>query len=93
MCMGIPGQVLEVGERAPNVATVLLSSTRRAVDISLLADDTLASGDWVLVHAGLALSKLSEREAQDTLALLEEMSAIFAGQESAATPATTGDAG
>jgi hydrogenase assembly chaperone HypC/HupF len=93
MCsIGIPGQVLEVGERAPNVANVRLSSARRAVDISPLANEILAPGDCVLVHAGLALSKVSDREAQEPLALPEEMSEVFAGQEDAPSAAATGKA-
>lgn len=77
MCLGIPGQILEVAGMPENMAAVRVSGARRTVDVSLLDDDGVAPGDWVLVHAGLALSKISAAEAQDTLALLQEMSEAF----------------
>lgn len=87
MCLGIPGQVLEVLGAETHMAAVLVSGARRTVNISLLEEDGVAAGDWVLVHAGLALSKLSEDEARETLAVLQELSEAFLGgpPEAAAT--------
>jgi hydrogenase assembly chaperone HypC/HupF len=48
----------------------------RTVDVSLV-EEGLAPGEWVLVHAGLALSKIAEREARETLALMQEMSDAY----------------
>jgi hydrogenase expression/formation protein HypC len=42
--------------------------------VSLVEEEGLAPGEWVLVHAGLALSKIAERE---TLALVQEMSDAY----------------
>lgn len=79
MCLGIPGQVLEVANAATHMAVVRISGAQRNVDISLLDDESLVPGEWVMVHAGLALNKIPEQEAQETLALLQEMSNAFLG--------------
>jgi hydrogenase expression/formation protein HypC len=47
------------------------------VDVSLAEEEGHAPGEWVLVHAGLSLSKIAEREARETLALLHEMSDAY----------------
>jgi hydrogenase assembly chaperone HypC/HupF len=49
----------------------------RTVDVSLVEEEGHAPGEWVLVHAGLSLSKIAEREARETLALLHEMSDAY----------------
>jgi hydrogenase expression/formation protein HypC len=48
----------------------------RTVDVSLV-EEGLAPDEWVLVHAGLTLSKIAEREARETLALMQEMSDAY----------------
>lgn len=83
MCLGIPGQVLEAPDAATHMAAVRVSGTRRTVDMSLLDDAPIAPGEWVLVHAGLALSTIPEEEALETLALLREMSDAFLGEDAA----------
>lgn len=79
MCLGIPGQVIEITDEPARMAAVRVSGARRTVDLSLLDEGAVAPGDWVLVHAGLALSAIPEREALETLALLREMSEAFLG--------------
>jgi hydrogenase expression/formation protein HypC len=75
MCLAIPGQVVEVVDEQHRLATVEVAGVRRTVNIGLLDVDgtSAAAGDWVLVHVGFALSKIDEREARATLALLQEM--------------------
>ncbi len=79
MCLGIPGQILEMPDEGPSVAIVLVSGVKRTVDISIVQDEQPAPGAWVLVHAGFALSMISEQEALDTIALLTEMAAAYSG--------------
>lgn len=79
MCLGIPGQVLDVTGVAAHTAAIRVSGARRVVDVSMVEDEGLAPGEWVLVHAGLALTKISEREALETLALQQELSDAFLG--------------
>ncbi len=80
MCLGIPGQVLEITDSAAHMGRVEMSGAKRMVDLSLVDEDGIAPGDWVLVHAGFALGKVSEQEARDTLALLREMSDMYLGE-------------
>lgn len=90
MCLGIPGQILEIGDSASHLAKVNLSGTPRTVDISLVDEEGATVGEWVLVHAGFALSKISETEARDILELFREMSELNAEDETPAPapPAT-----
>lgn len=43
---------------------------RRYIDTGLLQDDPPCVGDWVLVHVGFAMSKVSEAEALDQVRVL-----------------------
>lgn len=68
MCLGVPAKVLETGDAT---AVVELGGVRREISAMLL--DDVSVGDWVIVHAGFAIEKLSEEEAQRTLSLLREI--------------------
>lgn len=68
MCLAIPAQVLEL--RAPDMAVVDLAGVRKEISVALL--DTVAPGDYVIVHVGFALSKLDPEEAANTLALFAD---------------------
>ena len=72
MCLGIPGQVVELVSPADGLAKVDFSGVRRAVNVLLLEDD-LEPGDWVLVHVGFALARIDEEEARSTLELLHRL--------------------
>jgi hydrogenase expression/formation protein HypC len=75
MCLAIPGKILEISPDNPDSALVDVVSVRRRVDLGLLENDRPVPGDWVLIHVGFAMSKISEREALDqmeTLRLLGE---------------------
>lgn len=86
MCLGIPGRILEIPDSASPVARVLLSGATRTVDISLVREEQPGPGDWVLVHAGFALTVVSEQEALDSLALLKEMADAYGGYRAALIP-------
>jgi hydrogenase expression/formation protein HypC len=75
MCLAIPGQVIEMVDTVNQIARVDVVGVRRTVNVSLLASDgdEARPGDWVLIHVGFALSKVDEKEAQATLALLQNM--------------------
>jgi hydrogenase expression/formation protein HypC len=76
MCLAIPGRVVEVADEGNRLATVDVAGVRRNVNVGLL-DDGVATGDWVLIHVGFALSKVDEDEAQATLALLQRMGEAY----------------
>jgi hydrogenase expression/formation protein HypC len=69
MCLAIPGKIVGMGPE-PHLATVEMSSVRRKVNIDLLRDEPLAVGDWVLIHVGFAMSRISGDEADEQLRLL-----------------------
>ena len=71
MCLAIPGRVVEIVDEAGGVAKVEVGGVRRNVNIALL--DAVGVGDYVLIHVGFALSRVDEREAVETLRLLEEL--------------------
>ena len=69
MCLAIPGQIVELGSE-PHLATVEVSAVRRKVNIDLLSDEPLSVGDWVLIHVGFAMSRISGKQADEQLRLL-----------------------
>jgi hydrogenase expression/formation protein HypC len=74
MCLAIPGQIKEMpAEKEEPMAAVEVSGVRRKVNVDLLREDGLACNDWVLIHVGFAMSKISEEEARDQLQLLETL--------------------
>lgn len=77
MCLGIPGQIVEVVDAANKLALVDVGGVRRAVNVAFIVDDEHAVadcvGDWVLVHVGFAMVRIDAQEAAATLALLREM--------------------
>ena len=79
MCLAIPGKIVELGSE-PHLATVEVSAVRRKVNIDLLCDEPLAVGDWVLIHVGFAMSRISGEQADEQLRLLrmlgEDMQAM-----------------
>jgi hydrogenase expression/formation protein HypC len=75
MCLAIPGKIVDLAADNPNLGTVEVVGVRRKVDLGLLKDDPPKPGDWVLIHVGFAMSKISEADAQEqmrTLTMLGE---------------------
>ena len=75
MCLAIPAKIVEILEANGTQATVEIAGVRRKVDLGLLQDDMPQPGDWVLIHVGFAMSKISEQDALDqmnTLRMLGE---------------------
>jgi hydrogenase expression/formation protein HypC len=70
MCLGIPGEIVEVMGGHDDLAKVDVAGVRRAINVGLLGAGEIRVGDWVLVHVGFAMSKIDEAEAAATLALL-----------------------
>jgi len=70
MCLAIPGKVIELFPEMPYLATVEVAGVRRKVDLGLLETDMPQSGDWVLIHVGFAMSKISEQDALEQMQML-----------------------
>ena len=81
MCLAIPGKVIELAADNPNSALVDVVGMRRRVDLGLLEDDKPVPGDWVLIHVGFAMSKISETDALDQMRTLEMLGEAQAAAE------------
>ncbi len=68
MCLAIPSRIVEIKD---TIATVDVDGVKREASIMLLED--VKKGDYVIVHAGFAISKLDEKSAEQTLKALREM--------------------
>jgi hydrogenase expression/formation protein HypC len=78
MCLGIPGELVEMPTDDTDLALVSVAGVRRRVNIGLLTDEEeLAVGDWILIHVGFALAKIDETEAQAALQMLHDMGPAF----------------
>jgi hydrogenase expression/formation protein HypC len=73
MCLAIPGKIVEIVASGPDLAVIDVCGVRRTIDTSLLADDPAAPGDWVLIHVGFAMSKISERDALEQMEILASL--------------------
>jgi hydrogenase expression/formation protein HypC len=69
MCLAIPMKIAEL--RADGTGVVDLDGSRREANFSLITDPR--QGDYVIVHAGFAIEKLDEKEANEQLALFAEL--------------------
>ena len=91
MCLGIPGQIVELSDAENLMAKVDVAGVQRPVNIACVVDTEHPAescvGSWVLVHVGFAMSRIDEEEAHKTLALLnalgeaqDEIAAMRAGE-------------
>jgi len=69
MCLAVPAQVVAI-DAASDRATIALGEVRKEVSLALV--DDVAVDDFVLIHVGFALSKISEDEAERTLSVMSE---------------------
>ena len=69
MCLGIPGQIVEVSDPVRKLALVDVGGVRRMVNIACIVDDAHPAvscvGDWVLVHVGFAMSRIDVRRRRE----------------------------
>lgn len=71
MCLAIPSKIVDINEH--NIATIDVDGVRRTTSLLLLED--AAVGDYVIVHAGFAISKVDEEAAMESLRYLKEAAA------------------
>lgn len=80
MCLGIPGQIIEIADAERRLARVDVSGVQREINIACVVDEShppaSCVGDWVLVHVGFAMARIDDDEAQRTLALLTELGEV-----------------
>lgn len=71
MCLGIPGQIIDIVDNENSIAKVDVSGVKRNVSVALVRPDGIEPGDWVLIHVGFAMSKIDEGEARETMKALK----------------------
>ena len=76
MCLGIPMQILSIDGY---VARCEAKGIEREVNLFMLQDDALETGDFVVVHLGRAIQKMSAEEARQAWALYDEMLTLEQG--------------
>lgn len=69
MCLGVPMRVVELHE---DLVVAEIDGVRREASLLMLADP-VKLGDYVIVHAGFAISRLDAAEAEETLQLMREI--------------------
>jgi hydrogenase expression/formation protein HypC len=76
MCLAIPAKIVDFPESEKAVAVAEVSGVRRRINVDLLRGSPLAVGDWVLIHVGFAMSRISEEQAQEQMAILQMLGEI-----------------
>jgi hydrogenase expression/formation protein HypC len=79
MCLGIPGQLVEIIDLEEHRAVVDVDGVRREINLGLVMGEPggIEVGDWVLIHVGFAMSKIDEEEAERTLSFLKLMGSVY----------------
>jgi len=81
MCLGVPGRIIEiVDERGLRMGVVDFGGVTRQTCLAYVPEATV--DDYVVVHAGFAISKVDAVEAARTLALVEEIEGQLGREES-----------
>jgi hydrogenase expression/formation protein HypC len=77
MCLGIPGQIVEITDRLRKLAIADVAGVRRVINVACVVGDEpeldACVGAWVLIHVGFAMARIDEVEAKKTLDLLTEL--------------------
>lgn len=68
MCLAVPGKVIEINEKK---AVVDMSGVKLETCLNLLEDVKI--NDYVIIHAGFAIEKLSQEEADERLKIFKEI--------------------
>lgn len=68
MCVGLSAKVVKISD---GTAVVDAFGARRQVSVELLED--LEPGDYVMVHAGIAIAKITDEDTEETAQVLEEL--------------------
>ena len=82
MCLGVPGQIIEIVDPELLIAVADVAGVRRKVNITCIVNDDHSAedciGDWVLILVGFAMARIDEAEAAETLKVLTAMGELQA---------------
>ena len=73
MCLALPAKIVAINDSG-DTATVALGEVKKDISLALIEDPQI--GEYVLIHVGYALNKISEEEAQKTLELFAQAGLI-----------------
>ena len=79
MCLGIPGEVLSVEEGALRTGRIAFGGIVKEVCLAYVPE--AQPGDYVVVHAGFAISRLDREAAERVFVYLEEAGVVADGEE------------
>jgi hydrogenase expression/formation protein HypC len=84
VCLGIPGEILEThaGDLGLRMGTVRFGGAEREVCLAYVPEAEV--GDYVIVHVGVAISRVSEEEANEVFGYLEQIQALADLEDAAA---------
>ncbi len=80
MCLGIPGQMVEIVDAEKQIGRVEVLGITRTVYLGMLEPEEVQIGKWVLINAGLAIRLLEADEASQILQFIKELDRQF-GEE------------
>ncbi len=75
MCLGIPMQIIEINGYTARCAA---KGVEREASLFLLQDEQLAPGDFVIIHLGYVIQKMTSQEAYSAWALYDQILAADA---------------
>ncbi|HUT34711.1 MAG TPA: HypC/HybG/HupF family hydrogenase formation chaperone [Planctomycetota bacterium] len=75
VCLSVPARIVELTGR---LAVVDVMGNRREADVSFVDEPQL--GDYVLVHAGFAIEKMTPEDAAESLRIWEEIASLESGE-------------
>ena len=81
MCLGVPGRVLEIEPNSLGMTMGKVSFGGIGKEVCLAYVPEAQVGDYVIVHAGFAISRLDEAEAMEVFDLLSQMEGLAAAEE------------
>lgn len=74
MCVGLPGRVIGPSEKSDQLVRVEVAGEEHEISVAILEED-VDVGDWLEIHMGHAMAKLSEEDAQEMISFMEELDA------------------
>ena len=94
MCLAVPGKVIDIARNTDDPVTGVIGTVDfqgNRLDVSLAMTPEAVVGDWVLVHAGYAMTVLDEQSARETWEYLELGQLGKMPDELRGAPADTGE--
>lgn len=73
MCVGIPGQIVDFDTAHPDLAMVDVAGVARPINLGLLKAEALRVGDWIVIHMGFALEKMTSEQATEAIEVLRTL--------------------